>query len=103
MLEFIETSLFTKIVERYLSDDELAVQVYLQKHPEAGSVVRGSGGVRKLRWATQGGGKRGGVRVIYYLKLARGNIWLLTLYAKNVKETIPAHVLKRIKEAIDRE
>ena len=104
MFEFIETPLFTKIVERYLSDDDYAeLQAHLNERPEAGDVIRGSGGVRKLRWAAQSRGKRGGVRIIYYLRLAEGHIWLLTLYAKNVKETIPAHVLRQIKEAIDDE
>lgn len=73
MLEFIETPLFSRVVERYLSDDDYAeLQVYLSEHPEAGDVIRASGGVRKLRWAVQGRGKRGGVRIIYYLKLAQG-------------------------------
>lgn len=104
MFEFVETSIFTKIVERYLSDDEFAeLQTYLHEQPEAGDVIRGSGGVRKLRWALQGRGKRGGVRIIYYLKLDDGQIWLLTMYAKNVKETIPTQVLRQIKEVIDNE
>ena len=95
--------MFTKIVERYLSDDDYAeLQAHLNERPEAGDVIRGSGGVR-IRWAAQGRGKRGGVRIIYYLRLAEGHIWLLTLYAKNVKETIPAHVLRQIREAIDHE
>jgi mRNA-degrading endonuclease RelE of RelBE toxin-antitoxin system len=102
VLEFAETPLFSKILERYLSDEEYAeLQAFLSEHPEAGEVVRGSGGVRKLRWAVKGRGKRGGLRVIYYLWRAQGQIWLLTLYSKNVKETIPAHVLRKIKEAID--
>ena len=104
MLEFVETPLFTRLVERYLSDDGyVELQNYLAEHPEAGDVVRGSGGVRKLRWAMQGQGKRGGMRVIYYLKLTENRIWMLTLYAKNVRETIPTHALKQIKEAIDDE
>jgi len=104
VFEFVETSIFTKIVERYLSDDEFAeLQTYLHEQPEAGDVIRGSGGVRKLRWALQGRGKRGGVRIIYYLKLDDGQIWLLTMYAKNVKETIPTQVLRQIKEVIDNE
>ena len=104
MFEFVETPLFTRIVGRYLSADEYAeLQAHLNERPDAGNVIRGSGGVRKLRWAAQGRGKRGGVRVIYYLKLNKGHIWMLTLYAKNVKETISAHVLKQIKEAIDNE
>lgn len=102
MLEFVETPLFSKILERYLSDEQYAeLQAFLSEQPEAGDMIPGSGGVRKLRWAAKGRGKRGGLRVIYYLQLAQGQIWLLTLYSKNVKETIPAHVLKKIKEAIE--
>ena len=69
--------------------------------PEAGDLIPGSGGVRKLRWKGSGRGKRGGIRVIYYLRLRQGQIWLLTLYAKNVTENIPSHLLKKIKEEID--
>jgi hypothetical protein len=54
-----------------------------------------------MRWGVQGRGKRGGLRVIYYFRTARGHIWMLTLYAKNVRESIPAHVLKELKETID--
>jgi len=101
MFEFIETPFFTKALEQYLDDDEYArLQHHLNGHPEAGAMVPGSGGVRKLRWAAAGRGKRGGLRVIYYLRSARGEIWMLTLYGKNVREDIPAHLLKRIKEAI---
>lgn len=102
VLEFVETPLFSKILERYLSDEEYAeLQAFLSEHPDAGDMIPGSGGVRKLRWAAKGRGKRGGLRVIYYLQLAQGQIWLLTLYRKNVKEAIPAHALKKIKEAIE--
>ena len=69
--------------------------------PEAGDVIKGTGGVRKMRWAGSGRGKRGGLRVIYYLRLQNGQIWLLTAYAKNVKDNIPASVLKKIKEELD--
>ena len=104
MFEFIETPFFTKALEHYLDDDEYAkLQQHLNEHPEAGAVVPGSGGVRKLRWAVAGRGKRGGLRVIYYLRSARGEIWMLTLYAKNVREDIPAHLLKQMKETIDDE
>lgn len=104
MFEFIETPFFTKALEHYLDDDEYAkLQQHLNEHPEAGAVVPGSGGVRKLRWAVAGRGKRGGLRVIYYLRSARGEIWMLTLYAKNVREDIPAHLLKQMKGTIDDE
>ena len=54
-----------------------------------------------MRWGVAGRGKRGGLRVIYFLRTQRGQIWMLTLYAKNVAENIPANVLKRIKDEID--
>lgn len=102
MLTFIETKFFTRLIGEYLSDDEYgALQAALVAHPEAGDVIPGSGGVRKLRWNVAGRGKRGGIRVIYYLRSRQGQVWLLTVYAKNVAETIPAHVLKKIKEEID--
>ncbi len=104
MVEFIEAPFFTKALDRYLDDNEYReLQNHLIKHPESGKVVPGSGGVRKIRWAAEGRGKRGGLRVIYYLRLARGHIWMLTIYGKNVSENIPAHVLKSMKEAIDDE
>lgn len=102
MLTFVETKLFTSLVGAYLSDEEYAaLQLSIAANPEAGEVVRGSGGVRKLRWSGSGRGKRGGIRVIYYLRTARGEVWMLTLYAKNEAQSIPAHLLKRIKEEID--
>jgi hypothetical protein len=101
MQTFVETRLFTKLVQEYLSDDEyVALQQALVANPEAGDVIPGSGGVRKLRWGVAGRGKRGGIRVIY-LRSRQGQIWMLTLYAKNVAENIPAHVLKKIREEID--
>jgi mRNA-degrading endonuclease RelE of RelBE toxin-antitoxin system len=102
VLTFVETRLFTSLVHRYLSDDEYAaLQQALADNPDAGDVIRGSGGVRKLRWGISVRGKRGGIRVIYYLRSRQGEIWRLTLYAKNEAESIPGHVLKKIKEEID--
>jgi mRNA-degrading endonuclease RelE of RelBE toxin-antitoxin system len=68
MFSFIETRAFTKLVLEYLTDAEYAaLQSALIADPEAGPVIPGSGGVRKLRWAAPGRGKRGGYRVIYYV------------------------------------
>ena len=64
-------------------------------------MIPGSGGVRKLRWAAPGRGKRGGYRIIYYVKRANGVIWLLTMYPTNVAENIPAVVLRRIRQEVD--
>jgi len=73
----------------------------LIEYPEAGEVIRGSGGVRKLRRAAPGGGKRGGYRLIYLLRRPKGVVWMLTMYSKNVADSIPAHVSKQIREEID--
>jgi len=100
-MEFIEATAFTKYVYKYLSDDEyLGLQSFLLQNPEAGKVVPGSGGVRKVRWAMSGKGKSGGVRVIYYFKRLDDEIWLLTIYSKNEAENIPAHVLRQIAKEI---
>ena len=64
-------------------------------------MVRGSGGVRKVRWAISGRGKSGGVRVIYYFKRQDDEIWLLTIYSKSEMETIPAHILRQIAKEIE--
>lgn len=102
MISFIESKLFTRLVGDYLADEEYArLQAALVEDPERGALVPGSGGVRKLRWAQPGRGKRGGIRVIYYARTREGVIWMLTLYAKNEEESIPAHVLRAIKEEID--
>ena len=101
---FIETSLFTKLLPGYLSDEEYrSLQWYLFEHPEAGNIIQGSGGIRKIRWLQEGKGKRGGVRVIYYWKKSASEIWLLTIYAKNEKATILGHMLKKIAEEIKNE
>jgi hypothetical protein len=85
-----------------MSDDEYwKLQQTLLADPEVGAVIPGSGGVRKLRWGVAGRGKRGGIRVIYFLRTQQGQIWMLTLYPKNVAENIPAHILKQIKGEID--
>lgn len=102
MISFVETKLFTRLVQKYLSDDEyFELQQALLANPEAGVVIPRSGGIRKLRWGVAGRGKSGGIRVIYFLRTRQGQIWMLTLYPKNVAENIPAHVLKPIKDEID--
>ena len=100
----IETPIFSRKAEDLLIEDEReGFAAFISQNPAAGSVVRGTGGVRKVRWARVGGGKSGGVRVIYYNQLAHEEIWLLTLYAKNERATIPAYELRQIKEAIERD
>jgi mRNA-degrading endonuclease RelE of RelBE toxin-antitoxin system len=101
---FIEASTFTKLLPSFLTDDEYrGLQTYLMQKPDAGDLVRGSGGVRKVRWAPGGKGKSGGVRVIYYWKKPDHEIWMLTIYSKSERSTISGHILKKISEAIDHE
>jgi mRNA-degrading endonuclease RelE of RelBE toxin-antitoxin system len=101
---FIETSTFTKFITKYLADDEyLGLQTFLLQFPDAGDIIRGTGGVRKLRWQLPHRGKRGGLRVIYYWQVSEDEIWLLTVYGKSERESIPAHILKKIAEEIKNE
>jgi len=102
MLTFIELTPFAGVRDKYLTDEEFAsFQFYLAEHPDAGDVIPHSGGCRKLRWAIEGRGKRGGVRVIYFLRLKSGQIVLMTMYAKNVQKNIDPKVLRRLKEVFE--
>jgi hypothetical protein len=99
-MRFTEADVFAKRVRRILSEEQYAnLKDHLAHRPDAGLVVPGSGGVRKLRWSAKGHGKRGGARVIYYWQVQADEIWLLTLYAKNEQENVSAHELKRMKES----
>lgn len=102
MLTVIETPTFSRLAADYWTEDERGeFVVWIAQNPEAGDVIPGSGGCRKLRWARKGMGRRGGVRVIYFTRLANGEIWLLLIYAKSAKENIPTHILKQIRKEIE--
>ncbi|GBE13700.1 toxin HigB-2 [bacterium BMS3Bbin14] len=101
-ITFVEAPIFSKLIYDYLEEDEYAAfQWTLAARPEQGKIIPGSGGLRKIRWAVKGRGKRGGTRIIYYWQREEGEIWLLTIYAKNEAENIPAHILKKLKEAME--
>ena len=98
MVTFIESPLFTKQVHDYLTDEEYSViQAFLATNPDTDVVVRGSGGVRKVRWSR----KSGGVRVLYFARTEAGEIWLLLIYAKSAVDSIPGHILKALKEEME--
>ncbi|HEU4713792.1 MAG TPA: hypothetical protein VFS76_19650 [Pyrinomonadaceae bacterium] len=80
-------------------DDYAELQQFLIQTPEAGELIPGSGGVRKVRWGRTGVGKRGGLRIIYYVRYKPNEFWLLTLYAKTRRENVPGHILKQLLEA----
>ena len=93
-MRFVETPVFTSLLRRHLADEQYrALQLALLLRPEQGSVIPGSGGLRKVRWATTGRGKRGGLRVIYYWAVEDNVCYLLFLYAKNEQgDLTPAQI-----------
>ncbi|OHB72560.1 MAG: transcriptional regulator [Planctomycetes bacterium RBG_16_43_13] len=102
-MEFIEAPIFTRLVYDYMDDIEYsAFQIGLASKPDAGDVIPGSGGVRKIRWSGKGKGKRGGLRIIYYWRNKQNEIWLLTVYAKNEAENIPISILREIRKEIEK-
>ncbi len=102
--EFIELPPFAALRDSLFSDEEfLDLQRFLIDHPEAGDVIPATGGCRKLRWAAKGKGKRGGARVVYFLRVAQGQIVLVAAYGKGERDDVPRAWLKRIKEVFQRE
>jgi mRNA-degrading endonuclease RelE of RelBE toxin-antitoxin system len=100
---FVEVPSFTKRVPDYLDDEELAaLQVHMAEHPASGAVIRGSRGLRKLRWQGSGRGKRGGVRVIYYWYVKPEVITLLDIYAKKEKDDLTTAEIKQLNQLLER-
>ena len=88
-LEFIETSVFTRMIVQLMSDDEYAaMQRVLMDDPERGALIKAGGGIRKLRHGIEGQGKSSGVRVIYYWLKEDGQIYMLLVYPKSAKDTL---------------
>ena len=102
-MTFSELSNFTKQVIRLLDDESYTeLQLALFHRPELGRVIRGSGGLRKVRWAAKGRGKRGGVRVIYYWFVADELIAFCRIYPKNEKENLTAGEIKSINDELEK-
>lgn len=99
---FVETSEFTKHLGSHMDDESYAdLQAFLSAHPSAGDIIRGSGGIRKIRWRSKGRGKQGGVRVIYYWLVAEYRIYLLTLYGKGVKDDLTPAELSAWRKVVE--
>ncbi len=100
----IETPIFTRQLLSTLSDEEYCLfQAALLERPDAGKVIPGGGGLRKVRWGLEGRGKSGGVRVIYYWFTGWRTILLLFMYPKNVQDNLTQDQLKQLKRIIEEE
>lgn len=100
-MEFIETPTFTRLLLGLLTDDEYSgLQNVLAEHPERGDLIRGGGGIRKLRFALAGRGKRGGVRVIYYWLRDNGQIYMLLIYPKSKKDDLSDRETALLRELV---
>jgi hypothetical protein len=101
-MEFFETSTFTKLIQKLISDKEYhLLQLQLSVRPESGAIIKGSGGIRKLRWAGSGRGKRGGIRVVYYYLTEDEQIYMLYAYPKSKKDDLTADQLKQLKQLVE--
>jgi hypothetical protein len=96
---FVELTPFAGFRGEYLTDEDLrALQSFLLVSPDAGALIRGGAGLRKLRWSAQGRGKRGGARVIYYWHVPRHYIYLIYGYVKSKREDLTPQQVKVLAE-----
>ena len=103
---FVELPAFARHRADYLDDEELrGLQNALLDNPEAGDVIAGTGGLRKVRHADprRGKGKRGGIRVIYFWWSAGDQFWLYTLYDKDTIDDLSAKERAALKDMLKRE
>ena len=98
---FIETPVFTKLVTDLIPDDEYRkIQLALVLRPEAGKIIPGSGGLRKIRWKIGGSGKRGGLRLIYFWDVLEDRIYMLLIYKKSKQEDLTPNQLKILRNLV---
>lgn len=103
-MEFIEAPVFTRLLASYLDDDAYReLQSFLASNPEAGDVIQGTGGFRKVRWADRkrGQGRRGGLRLVYFYFEQDHQIWLLTMYGKGEAADLTTAEKRALKSAIE--
>ncbi len=98
---FIETPIFTKLVTDLIPDDEYRkLQLALVLRPEAGKIIPGSGGLRKIRWKGGGSGKRGGLRLLYFWDVPRDIIYMLLICKKSKQEDLTPNQLKTLQNLV---
>lgn len=103
-MRFVETPIFTKVITRVIGDDEYrSLQIALMLRPEQGPVIRGTGGLRKVRWARPGAGKRGGLRVIYYWAPVERAFYMLYAYSKNEQGDVTPAQARRLGQLVREE
>jgi len=103
-MRFVETPIFTAAVTSLLSDEEYRqLQLALLIRPEQGVLIRGSGGLRKLRWGARGRGKRGGVRVIYYWHSGEQFHYMLLVYTKSAQDDVTPAQLRVLRRLVQEE
>jgi hypothetical protein len=106
LVQFVEAPAFSRYRDDYLDDEGIReLQQSLIVNPEAGDLIPGAGGIRKLRWrdSRRGKGRRGGLRVIYYCFLSDEEIWLLTLYDKDEASDLTKEEKDQLRRALESE
>jgi mRNA-degrading endonuclease RelE of RelBE toxin-antitoxin system len=99
----IETPTFTRLIKELMSDEDYrTLQEVLLTRPDAGDLVKGSGGLRKIRWSLEGRGKRSGVRAIYYWVVRDDQIYMLYVYPKGKQDKLTPDQLKQLKVIVER-
>lgn len=98
---FVETPVFTRELQDLMSDDDYrGLQSALLLRPEAGALIPGGGGLRKVRWGVAGTGKRGGLRLIYYWQKAEDCIYMLLVYRKSRQEDLTPQQLRVLRKLV---
>jgi mRNA-degrading endonuclease RelE of RelBE toxin-antitoxin system len=100
----VETAIFTRRLQQILDEEQYRLlQTALVGSPETGSILRGSGGIRKLRWAGSGRGKRGGVRVLYHWSPVHARLLMLFIFRKNERSDLSREQLKQLRSVVEKE
>jgi len=102
VIAIVELPPFSKKAAKILEKEEIeALRAYLLQYPDKGDVIPGTGGIRKLRWAASGRGKRGGARVIYFYHVVGTTIYLMACYTKNEQDDLSQQVKKQLKAVVE--